>query len=346
MAWRAYNALMGDSRLLVLDTRSARAYADRHIRGSVCVELSSNGRTLERIAGPGPPTWSKNCWWDRNILIVSPNYSRRREEKARKGDNVWRRNDQSDEVKAPRNLADRRLNPRILNPQKAYPSNPRYFTKPIVKPRDTYREYTRSTNVSSSELGNRKTSQNISEKQDSFESFSDLDEPETETYLRKLLNARLAKTKPGNIQEFDEEDEEEDVEDEEDEEIGKTFKTPTYARRKYESEMPEKPSVNLNESSDEKALRKALKLRRRETQEVLKEHLMEGSLSLGYSQAVVDNMPGFVDHIMVQAVALKTEERYVTSTFIARARVCVAQTKLIDIVKYVDIIISALLLDV
>lgn len=87
MAWRAYNALMGDSRLLVLDTRSARAYADRHIRGSVCVELSSNGRTLERIAGPGPPTWSKNCWWDRNILIVSPNYSRRREEKTRKGDN-------------------------------------------------------------------------------------------------------------------------------------------------------------------------------------------------------------------------------------------------------------------
>ena len=73
---------------------------------------------------------------------------------------------------------------------------------------------------------------------------------------------------------------------------------------------------------------------------------MEGSLSLGYSKAVVDNMPGFVDHIMVQAVALKTQERYVTSTFIARARACVAPTKLIDIVKYVDIIISALLLDV
>ena len=269
------------------------------------------------------------------------------EERRNRDFRIWRRNDQSDGVKTPRNLADRRLNPRILNPQKAYPSNPRYFTKPIVKPRDTYPKYTRSTNVSSSELGNRKTSQNISEKQDSFQSFSNLDEPETETYLRKLLNARLAKTKPANIQEFDEEEEDmKDMEDEEDEEIGETLKTPTYARRKYESEMPEKPSVNLNESSDEKALRKALKLRRRETQEVLKEHLMEGSLSLGYSQAVVDNMPGFVDHIMVQAVALKTEERYVTSTFIARARVCVAQTKLIDIVKYVDIIISALLLDV
>ena len=267
------------------------------------------------------------------------------EERRNRDFRIWRRNDQSDGVKIPRNLADRRLNPRIVNPQKAFPSNPRYFTKPIVKPRGTYPKYTRSTNVSSSELGNRKTSLNIIEKQDSFESFSNLDEPETETYLRKLLNARLAKTKPSNIQEFEEEDEE-DEEDVEDEENGMTLKPTTYARRKYESEMPEKPSVNLNESSDEKALRKALKLRRRETQEVLKEHLMEGSLSLGYSQAVVDNMPGFVDHIMVQAVALKTQERYVTSTFIARARACVAQTELMDIVKYVDIIISALLLDV
>lgn len=86
MAWRAFNALMGDARLLVLDTRSPRSYADRHIRGSVCVKLSSNGRTLERVAGPGPPTWSKNCWWDRNILIVSPNYSRKREGKGGRDD--------------------------------------------------------------------------------------------------------------------------------------------------------------------------------------------------------------------------------------------------------------------
>ncbi|KAH8959314.1 hypothetical protein BDL97_06G072700 [Sphagnum fallax] len=77
MAWRAFNALMGDTKLLVLDTRTARSYGERHIRGSVCVELSSNGRTLEKVAGPGPPTWSRNCWWGRNVLIVSPNYSRK-----------------------------------------------------------------------------------------------------------------------------------------------------------------------------------------------------------------------------------------------------------------------------
>lgn len=111
MAWRAFNALMGDTKLLVLDTRTARSYGERHIRGSVCVELSSNGRTLEKVAGPGPPTWSRNCWWGRNVLIVSPNYSRK-SGKRRTSSSKSRRDDgEGGEDQEERERKKRRKNP-------------------------------------------------------------------------------------------------------------------------------------------------------------------------------------------------------------------------------------------
>lgn len=72
MAWRAFNALLADPKLLVLDSRSARSYSDRHIRGSVNVEVSSNKRKLEKIAGPDRPSWKHGCWWDKDVLVVSP----------------------------------------------------------------------------------------------------------------------------------------------------------------------------------------------------------------------------------------------------------------------------------
>lgn len=76
MAWKAYNALLDDPRLLVLDSRPARTYLDRHIRGSICVKVAANRSTLEHVAGPGPPAWSQDCWWGRHVLIVSHKYTR------------------------------------------------------------------------------------------------------------------------------------------------------------------------------------------------------------------------------------------------------------------------------
>ncbi|CAM6111608.1 unnamed protein product [Calypogeia fissa] len=75
MAWKAFNSLLDDPRLLVLDSRPARAFLDRHIKGSICVRIASNGSTLEHVAGPGPPAWSQDCWWGRNVLVVSPIYT-------------------------------------------------------------------------------------------------------------------------------------------------------------------------------------------------------------------------------------------------------------------------------
>lgn len=67
---------MDNPRLLVLDARPASLYAAGHIRGSVCVTFT---RTLEGVAGPGPPTWYENCWWDRHVLlVVGPSSTRKR----------------------------------------------------------------------------------------------------------------------------------------------------------------------------------------------------------------------------------------------------------------------------
>eukprot|EP00271_Cylindrocystis_brebissonii_P009056 TRINITY_DN23659_c0_g1_i1.p1 TRINITY_DN23659_c0_g1~~TRINITY_DN23659_c0_g1_i1.p1 ORF type:complete len:523 (-),score=95.18 TRINITY_DN23659_c0_g1_i1:406-1974(-) len=67
---RVFNVLQEETRLLILDTRPKSAYLKGHIRHATCVELTPSGRTLIETSGPGPPIWTKNCWWDKNILLV------------------------------------------------------------------------------------------------------------------------------------------------------------------------------------------------------------------------------------------------------------------------------------
>lgn len=86
MAWRAFNTLMNKPRVLVLDARSLSAYSAGHIRGSICVTCSPSSRTLQRVAGPGPPSWSDSCWWDRHVLVITSTHfnppSRKRKKSA------------------------------------------------------------------------------------------------------------------------------------------------------------------------------------------------------------------------------------------------------------------------
>ena len=72
-ASRVFNLLQqGESgrRLLVMDARSRSSYSKGHIRRATCVQLSPSGSRLEGVAGPGKPVWAKNCWWDKNVLLV------------------------------------------------------------------------------------------------------------------------------------------------------------------------------------------------------------------------------------------------------------------------------------
>lgn len=68
--------LMDKPRMLVLDARLPSLFAASHIRGSICVAMQ--GRTLTSLGGPGPPTWSSNCWWDRHVLLIIGPASRKR----------------------------------------------------------------------------------------------------------------------------------------------------------------------------------------------------------------------------------------------------------------------------
>lgn len=213
------------------------------------------------------------------------------------------------------------------NPRKVYPSNLKYAPNPVYpkKSRPFYPEKTDllSTSDNNDQIRVRdRDGRNSLKKQDTWTSSSS-DESGKETYLRQLLNARSLNPKPSKS--YIIEAAEESKED------GKSVASLPYVRRR--SGSPEAAAVSTDISNDEKALRQALKLRRQQTREVLRRHFMEASLSKTYSQLVVDSMPGFVDHILIQAVALKSQERYVTSTFVARAQACLAGTKIAEIVK-------------
>lgn len=209
------------------------------------------------------------------------------------------------------------------NPRRVYPSNLRYAPNPVYPKKNPF--YPKADSLDSRDNDDQIMTgvrdQNDVKKEDSLPSSSS-GEPEKETYLRQLLNARSLNPKPSKSYVQEAEDFKEDE---------KSISSPPYARKR--SPSSEAVAVNTNISDDEKALRQALKLRRQQTREVLREHFKEAQLSKTFSQLVVDSMPGFVDHILIQAVALKSQERYVTSTFVARARACLAQTKVAEIVK-------------
>ena len=159
------------------------------------------------------------------------------------------------------------------------------------------------------------------------------EEVQRETYLRRLLKARLENVQLTSRSSSSGESEIATT-DSNQENLGCLSQDSNiYSKRRSNFVVQNTPTISENMSEDEAALRQALKIRRKDTEKVLKEALRAGTLSETYSRNVVANMPGFVDHIMIQSVALKVEEKYVTSSFVARARVCVAQSKVVEMVK-------------
>lgn len=65
---KIYNSLANNPRLLVLDSRSLQSYNAGHIKGSFCITVSSDGKSLQKLAGS---PWSSKCWWDRDVLLVT-----------------------------------------------------------------------------------------------------------------------------------------------------------------------------------------------------------------------------------------------------------------------------------
>jgi hypothetical protein len=84
---------------------------------------------------------------------------------------------------------------------------------------------------------------------------------------------------------------------------------------------------------EEVALREALKIRRKNTAEALCAALQAAKMSPRYSREVVAKMPVFVDQIMLEAVALKGDSKFATSSFASRARACIDRTKVVESIK-------------
>lgn len=65
-----FNFIQDDENLLLIDSRPRAAYKKGHLRRSTCVAITPSGRNIEEVSGPGAPTWSNHCWWDRHVLLV------------------------------------------------------------------------------------------------------------------------------------------------------------------------------------------------------------------------------------------------------------------------------------
>lgn len=87
-------------------------------------------------------------------------------------------------------------------------------------------------------------------------------------------------------------------------------------------------------SEKELALRKSLRERRSTVKEVLIESLRALKLSATYSEKIASNMPEFIDHIMIEAAALKKKREHVNSSFAFRVRVYIEQTGLTRTIKW------------
>eukprot|EP01018_Ginkgo_biloba_P009785 Gb_07758 [translate_table: standard] len=81
-------------------------------------------------------------------------------------------------------------------------------------------------------------------------------------------------------------------------------------------------------------LRQALTIRRMKTEEVLKQEMRASKLSVTYSNNLVSEMSEFVDHIMIKAASLKNKSDFATSTFHLRARLCIQQSGVVELVKW------------
>ena len=65
-----FNFIQDDEDLLLIDARPRNSYKKGHLRRSTCVAITPSGRNIDEVAGPGAPTWSNHCWWDRHVLLV------------------------------------------------------------------------------------------------------------------------------------------------------------------------------------------------------------------------------------------------------------------------------------
>lgn len=86
--------------------------------------------------------------------------------------------------------------------------------------------------------------------------------------------------------------------------------------------------------SEREMIVKALEIRRKVTKEIIKESLVrKGRFGITYATNVTDRLGGFVDHVMIEAAALKRLPEYSESRFNLRARTVIEDSNFVPLVR-------------
>lgn len=90
---------------------------------------------------------------------------------------------------------------------------------------------------------------------------------------------------------------------------------------------------------------KALEIRRKVTKEIIKESLVrKGKFGITYATNVTDRLGEFVDHVMIEAAALKRLPEYSETRFNIRARTVIEDSNFVPLVRSSSFFHSSFLL--
>ena len=86
--------------------------------------------------------------------------------------------------------------------------------------------------------------------------------------------------------------------------------------------------------SEREMIAKALEIRRKVTKEIIKESLVrKGKFGITYATNVTDRLGEFVDHVMIEAAALKRLPEYSETRFNIRARTVIEDSNFVPLVR-------------
>lgn len=89
--------------------------------------------------------------------------------------------------------------------------------------------------------------------------------------------------------------------------------------------------------SEREMIAKALEIRRRVTKEIIKESLVrKGRFGITYATNVTDRLGEFVDHVMIEAAALKRLPEFSETRFNIRARTVIEESNFVPLVRSIS----------
>ncbi|KAL4320058.1 hypothetical protein GQ457_18G017050 [Hibiscus cannabinus] len=124
-----------------------------------------------------------------------------------------------------------------------------------------------------------------------------------------------------------------------------TKRPPQFPGSIYSNSLPSLQSVlqtqddsrrleNDDDEDEEAMIRRALEIRRKVTAEVFKGAMKKGKFGITYSTNLVNRLPEFIDHVMIEAAALKKLPEFKDSTFNFRAKVVIDDSNVVPLVRW------------